>query len=103
MDVLSRIDKLLIDRGWSRYQLAKECGMSLSTISNMYKRNTTPTITTIEVIANAFGLTLSQFFELDSDLELVHLTPDQKTMFDRWSSLTAEQKEIFFKLIDNMK
>ena len=91
------------ERGWSRYQLAKECGMSLSTISNMFKRNTMPTVTTIEIIAGVFGLTLSQFFDYGSDSDIVHLTPDQKKMFERWSTLSADQKELFFKFIENMK
>jgi len=103
IDVLQKIDDLMKERGWSRYELAKQCGMSLSTISNMFKRNTIPTITTIEIISKAFGLTLSQFFDYGSDSYVVHLTLDQKKMFERWSTLTADQKELFFKFIENMK
>lgn len=91
------------ERGWTKYKLAKECGMSLSTVANMFRRNASPTVDTIEHVCNAFGITLSQFFDVGSDTLTVHLTEEQKQMFDRWSTLTADQKDLFLRLIDNMK
>ena len=40
---------------------------------------------------------------IDSGMEVVRLTPEQKNFFDRWAMLTPEQKELFFLLLDNMK
>lgn len=62
MDVLTRLRGLLDDRGWTEYRLAKECGLSESTIANIYKRNSVPSIPTLETICRGFGITLSQFF-----------------------------------------
>ena len=62
MDTKARITELMIRHGWSEYRLAKESGLSQSTISNMFSRNTMPSISTLEVICDAFGLTLAQFF-----------------------------------------
>lgn len=103
MDVLGRVAQLMQERGWSKYRLAQECGMSDSTISNMFRRNTIPTVPTIEAFCKAFGITLPQFFEIGTETTAVHLSDDQKKMFDRWSTLTPEQKELLYKLIDNMK
>ena len=40
MDTLQRLHQLLDERGWSEYRLAKNCGLSNSTIANIYHRNT---------------------------------------------------------------
>jgi len=103
LTTLERISYLMEERGWTKYRLAQECGMSLSSISNMYRRNTSPTVATIETVCKAFGITLSQFFDIDSDVETVRLTAEQKRFFDRWATLTPEQKELFFNLLDNMR
>ena len=39
MDVTSKIKQILKQRGWSAYRLAKESGLSESTIANIIKRN----------------------------------------------------------------
>ena len=79
MDALQRLRRLLDERGWSVYRLAKNCGLSVSTLANVFKRNTVPTITTLERICEGFGITLSQFF---ADGEMVELTPELKELFD---------------------
>ena len=62
MDVLERLQKLLDARGWSMYRLAKESGLTESTIANIYRRNAIPSIMTLESVCKGFGITLSQFF-----------------------------------------
>ena len=81
MDVLERLRGLLDERGWTEYRLAKECGLSESTIANIFRRNSVPSITTLESICNGFGITLSQFF---ADGDMVELTPQAKELFDNW-------------------
>ena len=90
MDVLHRLNQLLDERGWSVYRLAKSCGLSESTLANVFRRNTVPSITTLERICDGFGITLSQFF---ADSEMVELTPELKELFDNWVNLTVEQKK----------
>lgn len=62
MNVLNRLRELQNERGWTDYETAKRAGLSHSTISNIYKRNTIPNIFTLEAICKGFGITLSQFF-----------------------------------------
>ena len=90
MDVLERLRKLMDARGWTMYRLAKESGLTESTIANIYRRNAIPSIDTLEKICQGFGITLSQFF---ADAELVELTEDLKEVFENWRTLTQEQKE----------
>lgn len=88
-DTVGRLRQILEERGWSEYRLAKESGLHGSTIKNIYKRNTQPTIETLEAICGAFGITLAQFFTVDG---LTELTPEQKDMFSKWVDLTPSQK-----------
>lgn len=101
MDAIKRISELTEERGWSNYKLAQKSGLSLSTIANIYRRHTIPSLATLEAICNAFGITLSQFFS--EDLDAVPLTPEQKELFDKWANLTPAQKELIEKLIEQFK
>lgn len=95
MDVHKRLRQLLNERGWTEYRLSKKCGLSESTLANIFRRNTMPSITTLEAICNGFGITLSQFFAED---EMVELTPELKNLFDKWISLTPEQKDAVYRM-----
>lgn len=99
MDTNDRLKQLLDERGWSMYRLSKNCGLSESTISNIYKRNTVPSITTLESICSGFGITLSQFF---ADGEMVELTPELKELFENWVNLTADQKAAVLQMLRSM-
>ena len=90
MDTNERLRRLLDESGWSEYKLAKNCGLSQSTLANIFKRNTVPSISTLESICNGFGITLAQFF---SDGEMVELTPELKELFQHWLILTEEEKD----------
>ena len=96
MDVLERLRTLLDERGWTEYRLAKECGLSESTIANIFRGNSVPSITTLESICNGFGITLSQFF---ADGDMVELTPQAKELFDNWVTLTPEQKNAVLTMV----
>ena len=96
MNTHDRLRKLMKERGWTEYRLSKECGLSESTLANIFRRNTVPSITTLETICDAFGITLSQFF---AEGEMVELTPELKVLFENWVSLTPDQKEAVLHMI----
>lgn len=62
MDVLERINALRKERGWSIYRLADEAMLTQSTLSNMFTRKTMPSLYTLSQICEAFGITMSEFF-----------------------------------------
>lgn len=70
MDIIGKIEKLRKERGWTIYKLALESGITQSTISNMYARGTLPSLTTLENVCVAFGITMAQFFDDMSEKEL---------------------------------
>ena len=96
MDAHQRLRQLLDERGWTEYRLSKNCGLSESTLANIVRRNTVPSIATLETICKGFGITLSQFF---ADDDMVELTPELKQLFDRWVTLTPEQKSAVYTMI----
>lgn len=101
MDAQKRIKQLMAERGWTEYRLAIESGLSHSTVSNMFKRNNAPTLPTLEAVCTAFGITLAQFFsEGDNPAEM---TDEQRSLFAKWSTLTDEQKDALFRLINTIK
>lgn len=50
MNVLERLQALMNARGWTMYRLAKESGLTESTIANICRRNAIPSIDTLERI-----------------------------------------------------
>lgn len=97
MDVLARLKDLQKEYGWSDYYIAKKAGLSQTTVSNAYKRNTVPGIYTLEAICRAFGLTLSQFF---AENEMVELTPQLRSLFDSFKKLSPEKQAALLNMIE---
>ena len=100
MDAKARIKELMRERNWTEYRLAIASGLSQSTVANIFNRNTTPSVVTLEAICQGFGITLAQFF---AEGDMVELTDEQKEMFSAWSTLTKEQKNVLYQLIRVMK
>jgi len=100
MDIPNRIKELAKARGWSEYRLAKETKLAASTISNIYHRDTIPSVATIEIICDAFGISLSQFFSND---DMISLNEEQAELLDLWSKIPVEQKEKLLELMRSMK
>lgn len=100
MDAQRRIKQLMEERSWTDYRLAKESGLSHSTVTNMFNRNNAPTLPTLEAVCEAFGITLAQFFTEGNSPEL---TEEQRILFAKWSTLKNDQKQALLALIDTMR
>lgn len=99
MDVHEKLQHLLDEQGWTRYQLAKRCGLSESTIANIFRRNTMPSVGTLEAICNAFGITLSQFF---AEGMMIELTSEVEELISSWITLTPDQKSAAVQMLKAM-
>ena len=91
MDLIARISELLDERGWSKYQLAKEADLSQSTISSMMKRGNNPTVSTIESCCAAFGISVAEFF--CDDLRTTDFTLEERKLISDWRNLSPEMKK----------
>lgn len=99
MDTHERLRQLLNERGWSEYKLAKRRGLSESTVANIFRRNTVPSIATLETICSGFGITMSQFF---AEGDMIEITPELKELFENWVNLTPEQKKAANQMLKAM-
>lgn len=100
MDITERIEQLMCQRKWSVYRLCKESGLAQSTLSHVFRKDSEPTLSTLETICEAFGITLGEFF---SDGALVPLTEEQRTLLEKWAMLNAEQRKLVLDMITNMR
>lgn len=99
MDTHERLRYFMNERGWTAYRLARESDLSDSTLSNIFKRNNVPSIPTLEMICNGFGITLSQFF---AEGDMVEMTPELKELFELWAPLTPNQKQALLQMVRAM-
>jgi len=99
MDVNLRLKTLMQEQGWSEYRLAKEANLSQSTIANIFRRNTVPSIATLDAICHSLGLTLSQFFSCNETKD------DDNTLrlLRAWTRLSEDQKELLLTLLTHIK
>ena len=99
MNLQSKIRALMEERGWTVYRLAKESGVSWSTIRNMFDRNTEPTVPTVEAICEGLGITLEELLLGEG---FTALDDEQKDLLSKWSTLTAENKKIMLTLLNKL-
>lgn len=100
MDVQERLRELMTQRNWSAYRLAKQAGLSETTISNLFKRGQLPTIYTLERICDAFDITLCQFFAEEN--EAVTLNDKEKEVLSLWAALSYKNKELILYIMKHM-
>ena len=99
MNLQCKIRALMEERGWTVYRLAKESGVSWSTIRNMFDRNTEPTVPTVEALCNGLGITLEELLLGEG---FPALDDEQKDLLSKWSTLTAENKKIMLALLNKL-
>lgn len=97
MNVLKKINKMRLERGWSTYRLSVESGISQSTLTNMFNRETLPSITTLECLCNAFGITMSEFFA--EAVENPTAEQEEKELLRLFSKMTSEEKQSLLLLL----
>ena len=97
MDIIKTIETMRMSRGWSKYRLATEAGLTQSTYETMIKRGTPPKIETLQCICGAFGITLSQLFAQDEKTEV--LTEEERLLLSRFRKLSLAKRQAILDLI----
>ncbi len=101
MNVLDKIEKLRLQRGWTYYTLALESELTVSTVTNMFIRKTQPSIKTLTALCKAFGITLSEFFDDNNDS--VGITNDEHKLINKFRKLNKKEKEAVMAFIDKLQ
>lgn len=100
MDVLRKINKMRLDRGWSIYRLSVEADIPQSTLTNMFNRETLPSITTLTSICTAFGTTLSDFFSEEALSGSV--TDYNDELLELFNSISSDSQAAIITLLREM-
>ena len=90
-DVINRIKELCHSRSWTYYRLAKESGITYSTLSTMMNKTTSPSIQTLLKICNGFDITLADFFDESSANAI--LSKSEKNLLIEWNKLNDLNKQ----------
>ena len=98
-DILGKIEKERIKRGWTEYMLAQNSNLPQSTISTWYRKKLQPSVASIERICNGLGITLAQFF---ADEDEPAVSKDQKELFEYWQKMNPAQRESLISFLKNM-
>ena len=97
MDIISKIEKLRVERGWSEYELAQQSLITQSTLASYKQRKTPPKIETLQALCDAFGISLAQFFLEDEQVEIVSY--NEKELLSIYRSLPENKKQALLNLI----
>lgn len=97
MDINKKIEELRFQRGWSIYELAQKAGIAQSTLTSMINRGNPPKIDTLICICEAFGITLSQFFMEDEQLEV--LSKNEQELISLFRKLPTNKKQALIQLL----
>ena len=98
MDIINKIDKMRIAKGWTFYKLSEQTGLSQQTFTKWMQGNTIPTIPALQAVCDSFGITLANFF---AENDMVELTPEMKVILDKWNYLTKEEQSSIKTIIEN--
>lgn len=99
MNVIDKIRKLQWERGWTDYKLAQAADISQSSLATLYSRQTPPKFEMLQRICEAFGITLSQFFLDDEQIDI--LTEREKKMISSFRKLNPEKQQALIELFSD--
>ena len=97
MDIISKIEKLKNERGWSDYELAQQAMLTQSTLASMKLRNSPPKLETLQALCNAFNITLAQFFLEDEQVEI--LSEQEKSLLNGFRKLPPKKQKALIDLL----
>lgn len=90
--ILQKLQRILAERNWTYYKLAKESNMPLSTVRNIFHTPYNPSISTLSQICDGLGITLAQFFSEKGSY--TDLSSEQIELLKLYDLLTIRQKEM---------
>lgn len=104
MDISVQLQKLMKAHGIeNRNQLSAKSGIPQSTLSTIFNDVHKPTVATIELICNYFGLTLAEFFTDPETDTFYPLTEKERKLIAYWNGLSEEQRDALLGFLEAMK
>ncbi len=91
-EIGKKIQKLRLEKGWSKGKLATEAGVTPSYIPVLENGEKCPTVETLDSICFALGITLADFFT----------EKKEDAFIDKVSSLTDSQKRLLNEFLNSL-
>ena len=103
--LLTKIQKLLDERNWTLYKLAKESNIPYSSLNSLFQKNNQPTVATLEKICHGFNITLVEFFSDNTPYrsEAPNITKEEQELLDTFRNLSKKDKEKCLEIIQILK
>ena len=97
--IVNRIEELRKSKGWSKYALAQNTGISINTIYSWYNSSVT-SLSNIVKICNAMDITLEQFFCIGGSF---NKSDEENSLLTEWFCLSDLERKAIFSMIDVFK
>ena len=106
--MVAALKKLCEQKGMSPHALAKEAGISTSTISYLMKGKTRPQVYTLLELCNVLGVSINELFDRpDADMSaetgIQYITCDEKKLLDCYRGLSDKKKELLRIYVDMLR
>lgn len=101
MDIHARIKQLCSQKKWSLSKLAKEAGLSETTVYDWFNENHyMPSLRAIEDICGAFEITLSEFY---TDIEVDKLSDKELKLLETFKALSEKRQDALLIVAQTLK
>lgn len=91
---IKKLERLTKERGWSLYRLSIESDLPYSSIENLFRRNTEPTLPTLRSLCNGLGVSMSEFFSDEPAPLRIDYTSDERDLVIEYRSLRRTDKRL---------
>ena len=91
-ETCKKLKKLMKQRGWTLYRLAAESGLAYSSVSNLFNRNTEPTLPTLRCLCKGLGISLSEFFADEPAPVRIDYSMEEQELIINYRSLRKTDK-----------
>ena len=97
VDPRKKIEQLRLKNNWTRSKLARELGISETSVYNWYnEKNSMPTVKTLIEVSSLFDIPTVELF---TDVESANLSGQQISLLEQFNRLTEKQQKIIIDLI----
>lgn len=106
--MIATIKRLCEQKNMTPHALAKEAGISTSTISYLVNRKTKPQVYTILVICNVLGVRISDLFDNVAITEISgsgvqYITCEEEKLLDCYRGLSDKKRELLRIHVDMLR
>ena len=105
--IITKILELCAEQNWTLYRLSKETNIPYSSLNNMIKRKTLPSITTLIKICNGLHVAPADFlfsihYTLATNKKYMPLSTDEFQMVENFKKLDADKQALVISYINEL-